>query len=190
MVVRVCVSVFWFCNSHLYNLDCIQCWSQIFLGFYSFSLLFLCQDLFPGILIPYSYLIFLLYSLLCSLKCFLPFSFWYLKTNKKNIYCLNLHFLYYPPLFFSLHHRLRLILSISQSRIPGTVIPLCAAQCERIFNTTRIPGEETGKETDLNTHVETQRTDVWVMILKKQTSLHRFLAPLMSFSEGILTLQS
>uniref|UniRef100_A0A669BWZ0 carnitine O-palmitoyltransferase n=1 Tax=Oreochromis niloticus TaxID=8128 RepID=A0A669BWZ0_ORENI len=28
-------------------------------------------------------------------------------------------------------------------RIPGTVIPLCAAQCERIFNTTRIPGEET-----------------------------------------------
>ncbi|KAF6734808.1 Carnitine O-palmitoyltransferase 1, liver isoform [Oryzias melastigma] len=32
---------------------------------------------------------------------------------------------------------------IKPSRIPGTVIPLCAAQCERIFNTTRIPGEET-----------------------------------------------
>ncbi|XP_026206936.1 carnitine O-palmitoyltransferase 1, liver isoform-like [Anabas testudineus] len=31
---------------------------------------------------------------------------------------------------------------IKPSRIPGTVIPLCAAQCERIFNTTRIPGEE------------------------------------------------
>uniref|UniRef100_A0AAV2LFX7 Protein kinase domain-containing protein n=1 Tax=Knipowitschia caucasica TaxID=637954 RepID=A0AAV2LFX7_KNICA len=30
-----------------------------------------------------------------------------------------------------------------KSRIPGTVIPLCAAQCERIFNTTRTPGEET-----------------------------------------------
>uniref|UniRef100_A0A672JUI8 Carnitine O-palmitoyltransferase 1, liver isoform-like n=1 Tax=Salarias fasciatus TaxID=181472 RepID=A0A672JUI8_SALFA len=29
------------------------------------------------------------------------------------------------------------------NRIPGTVIPLCAAQCERIFNTTRTPGEET-----------------------------------------------
>uniref|UniRef100_A0A668TQW1 carnitine O-palmitoyltransferase n=1 Tax=Oreochromis aureus TaxID=47969 RepID=A0A668TQW1_OREAU len=32
---------------------------------------------------------------------------------------------------------------LKPSRIPGTVIPLCAAQCERIFNTTRIPGEET-----------------------------------------------
>uniref|UniRef100_A0A8C9XLT5 carnitine O-palmitoyltransferase n=1 Tax=Sander lucioperca TaxID=283035 RepID=A0A8C9XLT5_SANLU len=29
------------------------------------------------------------------------------------------------------------------NRIPGTVIPLCSAQCERLFNTTRIPGEET-----------------------------------------------
>uniref|UniRef100_A0A673AX53 carnitine O-palmitoyltransferase n=1 Tax=Sphaeramia orbicularis TaxID=375764 RepID=A0A673AX53_9TELE len=29
----------------------------------------------------------------------------------------------------------------------STVIPLCAAQCERMFNTTRTPGEETGKET-------------------------------------------
>uniref|UniRef100_UPI003AB041B4 carnitine O-palmitoyltransferase 1, liver isoform-like isoform X2 n=1 Tax=Centroberyx gerrardi TaxID=166262 RepID=UPI003AB041B4 len=32
---------------------------------------------------------------------------------------------------------------VKPSRIPGTVIPLCAAQCERIFNTTRTPGEET-----------------------------------------------
>uniref|UniRef100_A0A4W4F0U9 carnitine O-palmitoyltransferase n=1 Tax=Electrophorus electricus TaxID=8005 RepID=A0A4W4F0U9_ELEEL len=32
---------------------------------------------------------------------------------------------------------------IKPSRIPGTFIPLCAAQCERIFNTTRIPGDET-----------------------------------------------
>ncbi|XP_036408248.1 carnitine O-palmitoyltransferase 1, liver isoform-like [Megalops cyprinoides] len=32
---------------------------------------------------------------------------------------------------------------LKPSRIPGTVIPLCAAQCERMFNTTRIPGEET-----------------------------------------------
>uniref|UniRef100_A0A8C2DFA9 carnitine O-palmitoyltransferase n=1 Tax=Cyprinus carpio TaxID=7962 RepID=A0A8C2DFA9_CYPCA len=30
-----------------------------------------------------------------------------------------------------------------EDRIPGTVIPLCAAQCERMFNTTRTPGEET-----------------------------------------------
>uniref|UniRef100_A0A669CGF7 carnitine O-palmitoyltransferase n=1 Tax=Oreochromis niloticus TaxID=8128 RepID=A0A669CGF7_ORENI len=29
------------------------------------------------------------------------------------------------------------------SRVPGTVIPLCAAQCERMFNTTRTPGVET-----------------------------------------------
>lgn len=35
-------------------------------------------------------------------------------------------------------------LCVSQSRVPGTVIPLCAAQCERMFNTTRIPGDETG----------------------------------------------
>uniref|UniRef100_A0AAQ4PSS4 carnitine O-palmitoyltransferase n=1 Tax=Gasterosteus aculeatus aculeatus TaxID=481459 RepID=A0AAQ4PSS4_GASAC len=28
-------------------------------------------------------------------------------------------------------------------RVPGTVIPLCAAQCERMFNTTRTPGVET-----------------------------------------------
>ncbi|XP_077595535.1 carnitine O-palmitoyltransferase 1, liver isoform isoform X1 [Stigmatopora nigra] len=32
---------------------------------------------------------------------------------------------------------------LKPSRIPGTVIPLCAAQCERMFNTTRTPGEET-----------------------------------------------
>uniref|UniRef100_A0A667XIB3 carnitine O-palmitoyltransferase n=1 Tax=Myripristis murdjan TaxID=586833 RepID=A0A667XIB3_9TELE len=32
---------------------------------------------------------------------------------------------------------------IKPSRVPGTVIPLCAAQCERMFNTTRTPGEET-----------------------------------------------
>ncbi|KAK9953029.1 hypothetical protein ABG768_017055 [Culter alburnus] len=32
---------------------------------------------------------------------------------------------------------------IKPSRVPGLNIPLCAAQCERIFNTTRIPGEET-----------------------------------------------
>uniref|UniRef100_A0A6Q2X207 carnitine O-palmitoyltransferase n=1 Tax=Esox lucius TaxID=8010 RepID=A0A6Q2X207_ESOLU len=32
---------------------------------------------------------------------------------------------------------------VKPSRVPGTVIPLCAAQCERIFNTTRTPGEET-----------------------------------------------
>uniref|UniRef100_A0A8D3DZ69 Carnitine O-palmitoyltransferase n=1 Tax=Scophthalmus maximus TaxID=52904 RepID=A0A8D3DZ69_SCOMX len=43
---------------------------------------------------------------------------------------------------------------IKPSRIPGTVIPLCAAQCERIFNTARTPGEETGKETDMYTHID------------------------------------
>ncbi|XP_075949741.1 carnitine O-palmitoyltransferase 1, liver isoform isoform X1 [Anarhichas minor] len=32
---------------------------------------------------------------------------------------------------------------LKPTRIPGTVIPLCSAQCERVFNTTRIPGEET-----------------------------------------------
>lgn len=32
---------------------------------------------------------------------------------------------------------------LNPSRVPGTVIPLCAAQCERMFNTTRTPGEVT-----------------------------------------------
>ncbi|TSL82537.1 Carnitine O-palmitoyltransferase 1, liver isoform [Bagarius yarrelli] len=32
---------------------------------------------------------------------------------------------------------------LKPSRIPGTFIPLCAAQCERLFNTTRTPGVET-----------------------------------------------
>ncbi|KAA0704473.1 Carnitine O-palmitoyltransferase 1, liver isoform [Triplophysa tibetana] len=32
---------------------------------------------------------------------------------------------------------------IKPSRVPGLNVPLCAAQCERIFNTTRIPGVET-----------------------------------------------
>uniref|UniRef100_A0A8B9JHS0 carnitine O-palmitoyltransferase n=1 Tax=Astyanax mexicanus TaxID=7994 RepID=A0A8B9JHS0_ASTMX len=45
---------------------------------------------------------------------------------------------------------------IKPSRIPGTFIPLCAAQCERIFNTTRIPGEETG-----NVHMRTHYVAVY-----------------------------
>uniref|UniRef100_A0A667XQN4 carnitine O-palmitoyltransferase n=1 Tax=Myripristis murdjan TaxID=586833 RepID=A0A667XQN4_9TELE len=32
---------------------------------------------------------------------------------------------------------------LKPTRVPGTVIPLCAAQCERMFNTTRTPGDET-----------------------------------------------
>lgn len=60
-----------------------------------------------------------------------------------------------PYTLLSLYPPLRLLLSISQSRIPGTVIPLCSAQCERMFNTTRTPGEETGKETDTYTHLDT-----------------------------------
>uniref|UniRef100_A0A3P9D7U1 Carnitine palmitoyltransferase 1A2b n=1 Tax=Maylandia zebra TaxID=106582 RepID=A0A3P9D7U1_9CICH len=52
---------------------------------------------------------------------------------------------------------------LKPSRVPGTVIPLCAAQCERMFNTTRTPGVETG-----NKHTHTQngndiRTTVWIL---------------------------
>ena len=43
--------------------------------------------------------------------------------------------------------------SVCQSRVPGTVIPLCAAQCERMFNSTRTPGAETG---NTRTHTHTQ----------------------------------
>ncbi|XP_030649776.1 carnitine O-palmitoyltransferase 1, liver isoform [Chanos chanos] len=32
---------------------------------------------------------------------------------------------------------------LKPTRVPGTVIPLCSAQWERMFNTTRTPGEET-----------------------------------------------
>uniref|UniRef100_A0A671X9J6 carnitine O-palmitoyltransferase n=1 Tax=Sparus aurata TaxID=8175 RepID=A0A671X9J6_SPAAU len=32
---------------------------------------------------------------------------------------------------------------LKPTRVPGTVIPLCAAQCERMFNTTRTPGDQT-----------------------------------------------
>lgn len=92
------------------------------------------------------------------------------------------HF-YFPPLLSSLSipstalpcsppslpPRLHLLLSLSQIRIPGTSIPLCSAQCERLFNTTRTPGEETGKDTDLHTHnrklcEECVWVFVWVMI--------------------------
>ncbi|XP_019906736.1 carnitine O-palmitoyltransferase 1, liver isoform isoform X2 [Esox lucius] len=43
---------------------------------------------------------------------------------------------------------------LKPSRVPGTVVPLCAAQCERMFNTTRTPGEETGNE---HTHLQWNR---------------------------------
>ncbi|XP_062330180.1 carnitine O-palmitoyltransferase 1, liver isoform-like isoform X2 [Osmerus eperlanus] len=42
-----------------------------------------------------------------------------------------------------LYHRKLHREEIKPSRVPGTFIPLCAAQCERMFNTTRTPGEET-----------------------------------------------
>uniref|UniRef100_A0A3Q0RSM2 Choline/carnitine acyltransferase domain-containing protein n=1 Tax=Amphilophus citrinellus TaxID=61819 RepID=A0A3Q0RSM2_AMPCI len=51
---------------------------------------------------------------------------------------------------------------LKPSRVPGTVIPLCAAQCERMFNTTRAPGVETGNvhaqahtHTHTHTHIHT-----------------------------------
>lgn len=78
-------------------------------------------------------------------------SFSSLVSLKKNLpsLCLTLCFLYcFPPCF-----------SISQSQIPGTVIPLCAAQFKRMFNTTRTPGEETGK--DMCSHVDTHRHILW-----------------------------
>lgn len=48
-------------------------------------------------------------------------------------------------------HRFTLV-SASQSQIPGTGVPLCSAQCKRMFNTTRAPGETTGKGSDVHTH--------------------------------------
>uniref|UniRef100_A0A6Q2WZ52 carnitine O-palmitoyltransferase n=1 Tax=Esox lucius TaxID=8010 RepID=A0A6Q2WZ52_ESOLU len=69
---------------------------------------------------------------------------WYLKL--KALWASN-----YVKMFFlkmagnTLHAAFmyRRKLNKEESRVPGTVIPLCAAQCERIFNTTRTPGEET-----------------------------------------------
>ncbi|KAK3520087.1 hypothetical protein QTP70_013046 [Hemibagrus guttatus] len=49
---------------------------------------------------------------------------------------------------------------LKPSRVPGTVIPLCAAQCERMFNTTRTPGEETGKGRELADMMERRKVDI------------------------------
>lgn len=49
-----------------------------------------------------------------------------------------------------------------QSRVPGTVIPLCAAQCERMFNTTRTPGEETGNLPKLAASPQTFSMDSFI----------------------------
>lgn len=101
---------------------------------------------------------------------YLPVS---LSLLKKKIpsFSLALRFFHGFLLFFSMCPRLRLLLSVSQSRIPGTVIPLCAAQCERIFNTTRIPGEETGKETEQHARVNSIHRNVWMWsLLHFQTS--------------------
>lgn len=66
------------------------------------------------------------------------------------------------------------LLSISQSRIPGLEIPLCAAQCERIFNTTRTPGEEAGNETVImNTHYCNIKAQVPVYFSLKTQKISR-----------------
>uniref|UniRef100_A0A6Q2WPC6 Carnitine O-palmitoyltransferase n=1 Tax=Esox lucius TaxID=8010 RepID=A0A6Q2WPC6_ESOLU len=61
---------------------------------------------------------------------------------------------------------------VKPSRVPGTVIPLCAAQCERIFNTTRTPGEETGKHTHTHTLNIDQYTVNTLPTVYVQYSLH------------------
>ncbi|XP_054625463.1 carnitine O-palmitoyltransferase 1, liver isoform-like isoform X3 [Dunckerocampus dactyliophorus] len=78
---------------------------------------------------------------------------WYLKL--KSLWAANYDFLYVTPTpiqaaragntihAFFLYRRKLNREELKPSRIPGTVIPLCAAQCERMFNTTRTPGEET-----------------------------------------------
>lgn len=105
----------------------------------------LCSSFTPSFCTPFNH--FRLLDFPFFILCFLPPPF-----PLSPSFCLTLRFLH-SPLFFSLFPCLcLLLLSVSQSRIPGTVIPLCSAQCERIFNTTRTPGEETGKETDMYTH--------------------------------------
>lgn len=122
---------------------------------HSFSL---CEDIF----LMFSYhahfspLPFILFSTSPLLAWFFLFtSLLFLSPFLKTYFAWLYIFLHCSPLFFSLRLRLRPLLYVSQSRIPGTVIPLCAAQCERMFNTTRTPGEETGKETDMDTHIDT-----------------------------------
>lgn len=69
---------------------------------------------------------------------------------------LNIHILFLPHfclILCSLHHfapRFTLV-SVSQSQVPGTGVPLCSAQCKRMFNSTRAPGETTGKGNDVHT---------------------------------------
>lgn len=98
----------------------------------------------------------------------------YLFLSPLRLLYLSLFAFFFHLLFAWLHRSpmscssrlcLCLLLSIPQSRIPGTVIPLCAAQCERIFNTTRIPGEETGKELNMYTHTQTHCANVRLHIV-------------------------
>uniref|UniRef100_A0A3Q1FL07 Choline/carnitine acyltransferase domain-containing protein n=1 Tax=Acanthochromis polyacanthus TaxID=80966 RepID=A0A3Q1FL07_9TELE len=55
--------------------------------------------------------------------------------------------------------------------LQSTVIPLCAAQCERMFNTTRTPGTETGNTTHTHTHALHSRTRVIVAVTSHNLSL-------------------
>ena len=148
--------------------SCLQC-GRWHVDTHSFRL-HVCKDISPvfsSLTLPFllssfaSSLLYLPSSFLLTIKTKIPLSFCSTPVSSATLLCSSLH----PCLHF--------LLSIPQSRIPGTVIPLCAAQCERIFNTTRTPGEETGKETDLCAHIEIHNADVWYIVMtehKRQTS--------------------
>lgn len=135
---------------HLSIIGCVFC-IAVYFSLYVFVKTFpLCSH---TVLISQSFLLYPFQSLLCLLA-FSLFTFLFsCHSFKKNPphFSLTLHFFHGFLLFFPPPCPRLCLLSVSQSRIPGTLIPLCAAQCERIFNTTRIAGEETGKETELCT---------------------------------------
>lgn len=52
------------------------------------------------------------------------------------------------PIWFSFPHLiLGFLVTWYQSMVPNSFIPLCSAQWQRLFNTTRLPGEGQGKWT-------------------------------------------
>lgn len=65
------------------------------------------------------------------------------------------------PVWFSFPHLiLGFLVTWYQSMVPNSFIPLCSAQWQRLFNTTRLPGEGQGKWT--GRPWETSPSHIWL----------------------------
>lgn len=112
-------------------------------------------------------------SVYCAHLCHLAYGVMLNSFAPMVVLCLPLHsspFCSSPLLLLPLHSSSIPLpppcpcpVYLSQSRIPGTIIPLCSAQCERMFNTTRIPRKEAG---NISKHISSTHT-----VLLKYTHL-------------------